>query len=239
MLRDAGRAPAWRAAGALPVVADLDDRGSLQRVTGLADCVLHLAPPPGEGRRDQRTRNLLAALGKGKSLPRRLIYVSTTGIYGDCGGAQIDETRRVNAESARAGRRLDAERCLRAWGRRTGVDRFHPARPRHLRRRPPAGGALAQGLAGADRRRRRVTPTTFTPTIWPPPASRRCGTGGATAPTMWSMIPISGWPSTSTVSPLPSSFRGPPEYRAAKLNNACRRCRCPSCANRGASATGA
>ena len=121
MLRDASRAPAWRAAGAQPVLADLDDRASLHRVSGLADCVLHLAPPPGVGRRDQRTRNLLAALGKGKSLPRRLIYVSTTGIYGDCGGAQIDETRRVNAESSRAGRRVDAERCLRAWGRRTGV----------------------------------------------------------------------------------------------------------------------
>ncbi len=121
MLRDARRAPAWRAAGALPVLADLDDRASLRRVAGLADSVLHLAPPPGEGRRDQRTRNLLAALGTGKSLPRRLIYVSTTGVYGDCGGAQIDETRRVNAESSRAARRLDAERCLRAWGRRTGV----------------------------------------------------------------------------------------------------------------------
>jgi nucleoside-diphosphate-sugar epimerase len=121
MLRDAGRAPSWRAAGALPLLADLDDRASLRRVAGLADSVLHLAPPPGDGRRDQRTRNLLAALGRGQSLPRRLIYVSTTGIYGDCGGARIDETRRANAESARAGRRLDAERCLRAWGRRTGV----------------------------------------------------------------------------------------------------------------------
>lgn len=121
MLRDAGRAPGWRAAGALPLLADLDDRASLRRVAGLADSVLHLAPPPGDGRRDQRTRNLLAALGRGQSLPRRLIYVSTTGIYGDCGGARIDETRRANAESARAGRRLDAERCLRAWGQRTGV----------------------------------------------------------------------------------------------------------------------
>ena len=121
MLRDASRAPAWRAAGAVPLLADLDDRASLQRLSGLADCVLHLAPPPGEGRRDQRTRNLLAALGKGKSLPRRLIYVSTTGIYGDCGGLAIDETRRANAESPRAGRRIDAERCLREWGRRTGV----------------------------------------------------------------------------------------------------------------------
>jgi nucleoside-diphosphate-sugar epimerase len=121
MLRDAGRAPAWRAAGAQPVLADLDDRASLQRLAGIADCVLHLAPPPSEGRRDQRTRNLLAALGKGESLPRRLVYVSTSGIYGDCGGARIDETRRVSAESSRAGRRVDAERCLRAWGRRTGV----------------------------------------------------------------------------------------------------------------------
>lgn len=121
MLRDAGRAAAWRAAGALPVLADLDDRASLRRVAGLADSVLHLAPPPGEGPRDRRTRNLLAALGNGKSLPRRLVYVSTTGVYGDCQGAGIDETRRFNAESPRAGRRVDAERCLRAWGRRTGV----------------------------------------------------------------------------------------------------------------------
>lgn len=121
VLRDAGRAAAWRAAGAVPVLADLDDRASLVRLAGLADCVLHLAPPPGEGRLDTRTRHLLAALGKGKSLPRRLVYVSTTGVYGDCAGAAIDETRRLNPESARALRRVDAERCLRAWGQRLGV----------------------------------------------------------------------------------------------------------------------
>ncbi len=121
LLRDPARAAEWRAAGARPVLADLDDRGSLQRIAGLADVVLHLAPPPGEGRNDTRTRNLLAALGKAKSLPRRLVYVSTTGVYGDCGGAQIDETRRLHPESARAGRRVDAERRLRAWGGRHGV----------------------------------------------------------------------------------------------------------------------
>jgi len=121
LLRDPARAGAWRAAGARPVLADLDDRRSLQRIAGLADFVLHLAPPPGEGRYDTRTRNLLAALSKGKSLPRRLVYVSTTGVYGDCGGAQIDETRRLNPESSRAGRRVDAENRLRAWGERTGV----------------------------------------------------------------------------------------------------------------------
>jgi nucleoside-diphosphate-sugar epimerase len=121
LLRNAGRVADWRDAGAMPVLADLDDRRSLQRLAGLADTVLHLAPPPGEGHRDSRTRNLLAALGKGKSLPRRLVYVSTTGVYGDCGGARIDETRRLNPESSRAARRVDAESCLRAWGLRTGV----------------------------------------------------------------------------------------------------------------------
>jgi len=121
LLRDAGRAADWRNAGATPVLADLDDRASLQRLAGLADCILHLAPPPGTGCRDTRTRNLLAALSKGKSLPRSLVYVSTTGVYGDCGGAVIDETRGLKPESERAARRVDAERSLRAWGRRNGV----------------------------------------------------------------------------------------------------------------------
>ena len=121
LVRDAARAAEWRQAGAKPVLADLDDRASLMRLAGLADVVLHLAPPPGEGPRDTRTRNLLAALGQSKSLPRQLVYVSTTGVYGDCDGAAIDETRRLHPESARAGRRVDAERQLRAWGKRHGV----------------------------------------------------------------------------------------------------------------------
>ncbi len=121
LLRDARRLADWRQAGASPLLADLDDRASLARLAGLADIVLHLAPPPNQGSQDTRTRHLLAALSKGGSLPRCLIYLSTTGVYGDCGGAAIDETRRLNAESARAGRRVDAERCLRAWGARNGV----------------------------------------------------------------------------------------------------------------------
>lgn len=121
VLRDPGRLAAWRAAGARPLLADLDDPASLRRLAGLADHVLHLAPPPADGQRDTRTRHLLAALDQGKSLPRRLIYVSTTGVYGDCAGAAINESRALNPQSARAGRRVDAESCLRAWGRERGV----------------------------------------------------------------------------------------------------------------------
>lgn len=121
LLREPDQMAFWRAAGAVPLLGDLDDRASLRRLAGLADLVLHLAPPPGVGRQDTRTRNLLAALGAGGSLPRRLIYVSTTGVYGDCAGALIDETRPCRPQSARAARRVDAERCLRNWGRRRGV----------------------------------------------------------------------------------------------------------------------
>ena len=110
-----------RAAGAVPVRADLDDRRSLMRLAGLADAVLHFAPPPSQGAGDPRMARLLAALGAGRSLPQGLIYISTTGVYGDCGGALVDETRACRATTARAQRRVDAERRLRDFGRRSGV----------------------------------------------------------------------------------------------------------------------
>ncbi|MET0856207.1 MAG: SDR family oxidoreductase [Telluria sp.] len=103
-----------RAAGAIPIVADLDRPASLQRLARLAPNVIHLAPPQGDGNLDKRTRNLTAILPDGA----RLVYVSTTGVYGDCQGALIDETRPVAPHNARARRRVDAERVLRDWARR-------------------------------------------------------------------------------------------------------------------------
>jgi nucleoside-diphosphate-sugar epimerase len=113
---DAPSADDWRALGACPIQGDLDQPQSLVRLAGLADRVLHLAPPQAQGGRDERTRHLLAALSQGGSLPRRLVYVSTTGVYGDCGGAWIDETTPRRPHSPPARRRLDAENCLRRWG---------------------------------------------------------------------------------------------------------------------------
>lgn len=121
LLRDASKAADWRAAGAKPILGDLDDPKSLLRLAGVAESVIHLAPPPNHGLRDTRTRHLLAALGKSESLPRRLVYVSTTGVYGDCSGSRIDETRALAPANTRAVRRCDAEAALRAWGSRLGV----------------------------------------------------------------------------------------------------------------------
>jgi nucleoside-diphosphate-sugar epimerase len=121
LLRDPLQCAVWRDAGATPVLADLDDAASLRRIAGLAEIVMHFAPPPDHGPLDTRTRRLLAALAKGKSLPQRLVYISTSGVYGDCSGERIDETRTPRPTTARAARRVDAERQLRIFGRRHGV----------------------------------------------------------------------------------------------------------------------
>ena len=114
-------APRLREAGITPIPGDLDDHASLAHLAGVADWVLHFAPPPAHGAHDMRTRKLLSILGKSRILPRRLVYISTSGVYGDCAGALIDETRPPHPQNARARRRLDAEQQVRRWGRRNGV----------------------------------------------------------------------------------------------------------------------
>ena len=116
----AARVPALRAAGLRPLVADLDAPQGLRRLAGLGTRVLHLAPPPGgSGAHDPRTLALVRAL-RLRSLPDALVYGSTSGVYGDCGGARIDETRALRPGTARAQRRVDAERSVR-WLGRAGV----------------------------------------------------------------------------------------------------------------------
>lgn len=115
------RFPLLRERGITPLAGDLDNRRSLHRLAGLAHAVIHLAPPPNSGDGDPRTARLLAALGKGRMVPQHLVYISTSGVYGDCQGACVPETRPVRPATARARRRVDAEQRVRAWGRRVGA----------------------------------------------------------------------------------------------------------------------
>ena len=119
----ATRLPQLRTAGALPLLGDLDQPATLHRLAAIArmaDAVLHLAPPRGAGSTDSRTQHLLQALARSKRL-RRLVYGSTTGVYGDAGGARFDETRPLAPATDRARRRVDAETRLRRFGRDHGV----------------------------------------------------------------------------------------------------------------------
>jgi len=119
--RSEQRCSMLRSLGVVPIVADLDSPESLERLGGLAHDVIHLVPPPGTGSRDTRSVNLIRALAKGGSIPQRLVYMSTSGVYGDCGGAVVPESRPTAPMSARASRRVDAERVLRRWGSGSGT----------------------------------------------------------------------------------------------------------------------
>ena len=115
------RFPELRGLGITPILGDLDKPETLWRLSGLAETVIHLAPPQNIGHRDSRTRNLTRILAQGPASVSRLIYVSTTGVYGDHKGGRVSEITPVNPQSERAKRRVDAERVLRLWGPAQGV----------------------------------------------------------------------------------------------------------------------
>jgi nucleoside-diphosphate-sugar epimerase len=110
-----------REVGATPILGNLDQPESLWRLSGLAQTVIHLAPPQNQGNRDCRTRNLIRILSQAPDVVRRLIYISTTGVYGDHGGAEVSETTPIQPQSERALRRVDAEHVLRLWAPTHGV----------------------------------------------------------------------------------------------------------------------
>ena len=115
LYRNSNNIGSLRSHGMTPIYGDLDLPQTLERISGIAQLVIHLAPPQSEGLRDNRTNHLLSALSRqprntATILPQRLIYISTSGVYGDCQGAMIDETHSVNPTNERAIRRVDAEK---------------------------------------------------------------------------------------------------------------------------------
>lgn len=121
----ANRSPLKRL-GATAVRADLDRPGSLSRLPSDWQILIHCAPPPASGAHDTRTRNLMrsAALrrpGGDEILTRVIVYLSTSGVYGDCAGALVSEARPLCPGNARARRRVDAERQLARNAKRRGM----------------------------------------------------------------------------------------------------------------------
>ncbi len=121
LMRRADEAPRLRAHGIVPIRGDLDRLASLSRLAMAPFAVLHFAPPPSEGLDDPRTRRLIAVLTRARRIPQRFVYISTSGVYGDCAGARIDEHRARRAQTPRARRRVAAEVRLRRWASRYGI----------------------------------------------------------------------------------------------------------------------
>lgn len=98
---------------------NLDDADApVPREVGTPSIVFYLVPPPASGSSDPRVRRFLARL---PAPPARVVYLSTTGVYGDAGGAVVTEDSPLSPGTERAVRRVDAEGAVRAWATRAGV----------------------------------------------------------------------------------------------------------------------
>lgn len=102
------------------VSATMDDPSSLIDLPTAGATVIYFVPPPGGGVTDPRMKNFCTAIAKG-SEPARIIYISTSGVYGDCGDQNVTEDTPPNPQTTRGKRRLDAETVLRNWGQAHGV----------------------------------------------------------------------------------------------------------------------
>lgn len=100
---------------------DASDSRAFDVLPSGVDALLYTAPPPNMGDGDARMASVLAHWLAYGGAPKHVVYISTTGVYGDCGGAWVDETAVLNPESGRAVRRVDAELQLRDFAAQTGV----------------------------------------------------------------------------------------------------------------------
>lgn len=96
------------------IPADLDDIRSLGELPTGGASIFYFAPPPASGEADPRMANFLQAI-RPEALPEKFVLLSTTAVYGDCGGEWITEDRPVDPQSERGKRRLDAERQMQTW----------------------------------------------------------------------------------------------------------------------------
>jgi nucleoside-diphosphate-sugar epimerase len=119
IVRTAASAQTLEREGIAPICADLD--GTLAALPTRGAGAYYLAPPPEAGTTDPRLRAFLDALSR-TGQPRRIVYIGTTGIYGDCRGDWVDESRPANPSVDRARRRWDAECRLRNWSDATGAE---------------------------------------------------------------------------------------------------------------------
>jgi nucleoside-diphosphate-sugar epimerase len=98
--------------GVEPVTADLDNIDSLSNLSLANTLLFYFAPPPPTGVTDPRMANFLTSLER-NGLPEKIVYISTSGVYGDQAGHWVTEKTQTNPGADRSFRRLDAENQLR------------------------------------------------------------------------------------------------------------------------------
>ena len=100
---------------------DLDTGSPLPETISLANKDVYYFVPPGNSDLSHpRIDHFLAMCSE--QVPRRIVYISTSGVYGDCKGAWVDEDHPVCPITERAKRRLYAEESLIQFCCETGCE---------------------------------------------------------------------------------------------------------------------
>lgn len=120
LVRSAESIDRLQRAGIEPVHVDFAQTDGLSTLPVAAATVFYLLPPPDRGENDPLIRRFLAMVST-YALPKKLVLLSTTAVYGDCQGEWINEMYPVNPQTARGYRRLDAEQAVQKWSANTGV----------------------------------------------------------------------------------------------------------------------
>lgn len=115
MVRSAASAQHLQAAGLSTQVCDLAQADCCLPGAAASLLIYYFVPPPGTGQRDEHCRHFLACLAQQRIAPARIIAISTTGVYGDRGGALVSEEDIPNPQVDRARRRYDMECQLQQW----------------------------------------------------------------------------------------------------------------------------
>jgi nucleoside-diphosphate-sugar epimerase len=113
LVRTAASINQLRNLGVAALQVDLDS--SVLPELPLQDATLfYFVPPPRSGDIDTRVRRLISEF-KHQGDPKKVVYLSTTGVYGDCKGEWVTEEHAVNPIIPRAKRRWDAESSFQEW----------------------------------------------------------------------------------------------------------------------------
>ncbi len=102
-------------------IADFDYRDDLPTLSLHGQKIFYFMPPQGGGSSDYRMTNFCRQLAAG-NCPEKIVYISTSGVYGDCGGALVTEDTPLNPQTSRAKRRVSAEFQLQEKARDLGFD---------------------------------------------------------------------------------------------------------------------
>jgi nucleoside-diphosphate-sugar epimerase len=120
VVRSKQRVAELQAEGFTAQTLDLDVANAVLELRAGGTRCFYFAPPPGAGETDPRVAAVCAAL-VGPNRPEKVVYISTSAVYGDCGGRWIDESAELKPGTARGRRRLDAESRWLDWGDKQGV----------------------------------------------------------------------------------------------------------------------